>query len=185
MTEGPRASAGGHVQAEGRGGALGRLAFLPLDLPALPAARVRAAGVAWGRSAGPALSTPCPQSPSTAPLLVGAVVLNIFLLSLTLGGFPPGSGRQSGLRADPALVAGGPSWRCPGVCPTPSPLRPKEASQESAGPRSKRALEEEEGGADTLSKNKQKKQLRNPHKTFDPSLKRELLQLLPEAVGEA
>ncbi|XP_053515022.1 tRNA-dihydrouridine(16/17) synthase [NAD(P)(+)]-like isoform X3 [Artibeus jamaicensis] len=48
---------------------------------------------------------------------------------------------------------------------------PKEASQESTGPRSKRALEEEEGGADTLSKNKQKKQLRNPHKTFDPSLK--------------
>ena len=65
------------------------------------------------------------------------------------------------------------------------PLRPKEGSQESAGPRSKRALEEEEGGADTLSKNKQKKQLRNPHKTFDPSLKRELLQLLHKAAGEA
>ncbi|EPQ18582.1 tRNA-dihydrouridine synthase 1 [Myotis brandtii] len=48
---------------------------------------------------------------------------------------------------------------------------PKEGSKENTGARSKRALEEEEGGADVLSKNKQKKQLRNPHKTFDPSLK--------------
>ncbi|XP_058531567.1 tRNA-dihydrouridine(16/17) synthase [NAD(P)(+)]-like isoform X1 [Ochotona princeps] len=39
------------------------------------------------------------------------------------------------------------------------------------GTRSKRALEEEEGGSDSLSKNKQKKRLKNPHKSFDPSLK--------------
>ncbi|XP_039082465.1 tRNA-dihydrouridine(16/17) synthase [NAD(P)(+)]-like isoform X2 [Hyaena hyaena] len=50
---------------------------------------------------------------------------------------------------------------------------PREGSRENGGARSKRALEEEEGGTDVLSKNKQKKQLRNPHKTFDPSLKRE------------
>ncbi|XP_062937416.1 tRNA-dihydrouridine(16/17) synthase [NAD(P)(+)]-like isoform X2 [Cynocephalus volans] len=48
---------------------------------------------------------------------------------------------------------------------------PREGSKENGSARSKRALEEEEGGADVLSKNKQKKQLRNPHKTFDPSLK--------------
>lgn len=59
--------------------------------------------------------------------------------------------------------------RCPVL------FRPKEGSKENGGARSKRALEEEEGGADVLSKNKQKKQLRNPHKTFDPSLKRKLL----------
>uniref|UniRef100_A0A2K5Z5X0 tRNA-dihydrouridine(16/17) synthase [NAD(P)(+)]-like n=1 Tax=Mandrillus leucophaeus TaxID=9568 RepID=A0A2K5Z5X0_MANLE len=56
------------------------------------------------------------------------------------------------------------SARCP-------PLRPREGSKERAGARSKRALEEEECGTEVLSKNKQKKQLRNPHKTFDPSLK--------------
>lgn len=48
---------------------------------------------------------------------------------------------------------------------------PKEGSKENGGAGSKRALEEEEGSMDVLSKNKQKKQLRNPHKTFDPSLK--------------
>ncbi|XP_078231138.1 tRNA-dihydrouridine(16/17) synthase [NAD(P)(+)]-like isoform X3 [Callithrix jacchus] len=49
---------------------------------------------------------------------------------------------------------------------------PRERSKEKAGARSKRALEEEEEcGTEVLSKNKQKKQLRNPHKTFDPSLK--------------
>ncbi|XP_027423318.2 tRNA-dihydrouridine(16/17) synthase [NAD(P)(+)]-like isoform X3 [Zalophus californianus] len=48
---------------------------------------------------------------------------------------------------------------------------PREGSEENGAARSKRALEEEEGGTDVLSKNKQKKQLRNPHKTFDPSLK--------------
>ncbi|XP_030150895.1 tRNA-dihydrouridine(16/17) synthase [NAD(P)(+)]-like isoform X1 [Lynx canadensis] len=48
---------------------------------------------------------------------------------------------------------------------------PREGSKENGGARSKRALEEEEVGTDVLSKNKQKKQLRNPHKTFDPSLK--------------
>ncbi|XP_065766566.1 tRNA-dihydrouridine(16/17) synthase [NAD(P)(+)]-like isoform X2 [Muntiacus reevesi] len=48
---------------------------------------------------------------------------------------------------------------------------PKEESKENGGARSKRALEEEEGTTDVLSKNKQKKKLRNPHKTFDPLLK--------------
>ncbi|XP_012308109.1 tRNA-dihydrouridine(16/17) synthase [NAD(P)(+)]-like isoform X3 [Aotus nancymaae] len=48
---------------------------------------------------------------------------------------------------------------------------PRAGSKEKAGARSKRALEEEECGTEVLSKNKQKKQLRNPHKTFDPSLK--------------
>ncbi|KAK2117055.1 tRNA-dihydrouridine(16/17) synthase [NAD(P)(+)]-like protein [Saguinus oedipus] len=47
---------------------------------------------------------------------------------------------------------------------------PRERSKKAGG-RSKRALEEEECGTEVLSKNKQKKQLRNPHKTFDPSLK--------------
>ncbi|XP_037666599.1 tRNA-dihydrouridine(16/17) synthase [NAD(P)(+)]-like isoform X2 [Choloepus didactylus] len=48
---------------------------------------------------------------------------------------------------------------------------PREGSKDSGGC-SKRALEGEDGrGADVLSKNKQKKQLRNPQKTFDPSLK--------------
>lgn len=54
-------------------------------------------------------------------------------------------------------------------------FRPKEGSKENGGARSKRALEEEEGTTDVLSKNKQKKKLRNPHKTFDPSLKRKWL----------
>lgn len=58
------------------------------------------------------------------------------------------------------------------VLPTALSLRPKEGSKENSGGRSKRALEEEEGSVDGLSKNKLKKQLRNPHKTFDPSLKR-------------
>uniref|UniRef100_A0A8C5P3F2 tRNA-dihydrouridine(16/17) synthase [NAD(P)(+)]-like n=1 Tax=Jaculus jaculus TaxID=51337 RepID=A0A8C5P3F2_JACJA len=49
-------------------------------------------------------------------------------------------------------------------------VRPREGSKENGGC-SKRALEEEEGSTDGLSKNKQKKQLRNPGKTFDPSLK--------------
>lgn len=41
--------------------------------------------------------------------------------------------------------------------------------------RGKRALEDEEdGNSDSLSKNKQKKKLRNPNKSFDPSLKRKL-----------
>ncbi|KAM9597811.1 tRNA-dihydrouridine(16/17) synthase [NAD(P)(+)]-like isoform 2-T2 [Trichechus inunguis] len=50
---------------------------------------------------------------------------------------------------------------------------PKEGSKENSGAAgSKRALEEEDGGRpEVLSKNKQKKKLRNPHKTFDPSLK--------------
>lgn len=59
----------------------------------------------------------------------------------------------------------------PQLCPLPLPLRPQEGSKENGGARSKRALEEE-GSTEALSKNKQKKQLRNPHKTFDPSLKR-------------
>ncbi|KAK2107776.1 tRNA-dihydrouridine(16/17) synthase [NAD(P)(+)]-like protein [Saguinus oedipus] len=48
---------------------------------------------------------------------------------------------------------------------------PREGSKEKAGGHSKWSLEEEECGMKVLSKNKQKQQLRNPHKTFDPSLK--------------
>lgn len=69
------------------------------------------------------------------------------------------------------------------LCLLPSLFRPREGSKENGGARSKRALEEEEGSTDVLSKNKQKKQLRNPHKTFDPSLKRKLLQ--PPGAQEA
>lgn len=81
-----------------------------------------------------------------------------------------------------ALLAMGLGWRvasrgCPRPCPPPFPFRPREGSKENGAARSKRALEEEEAGTDVLSKNKQKKQLRNPHKTFDPSLKRELFPL--------
>lgn len=66
-------------------------------------------------------------------------------------------------------VTGGlPLMGVPQLCPS-SPLSvPKEGSKENGGARSKRALEEEEGTTDVLSKNKQKKKLRNPHKTFDP-----------------
>ncbi|XP_054702090.1 tRNA-dihydrouridine(16/17) synthase [NAD(P)(+)]-like isoform X2 [Grus americana] len=46
------------------------------------------------------------------------------------------------------------------------------ASGTEKGVRGKRALEEEEdGNSELLSKNKQKKKLRNPNKSFDPSLK--------------
>ncbi|KAG8565106.1 hypothetical protein GDO81_012714 [Engystomops pustulosus] len=49
---------------------------------------------------------------------------------------------------------------------------PKDALKEESGVRGKRALEEEEdGNSENLSKNKQKKKLRNPHKSFDPSVK--------------
>ncbi|XP_007482882.1 tRNA-dihydrouridine(16/17) synthase [NAD(P)(+)]-like isoform X2 [Monodelphis domestica] len=53
---------------------------------------------------------------------------------------------------------------------------PKEASKENGSTdrstRGKRALEDEEdASSDFLSKNKQKKKLRNPNKNFDPSLK--------------
>ncbi|XP_041265216.1 tRNA-dihydrouridine(16/17) synthase [NAD(P)(+)]-like isoform X1 [Onychostruthus taczanowskii] len=55
---------------------------------------------------------------------------------------------------------------------------PKERCRENGdsgtekGVRGKRALEEEEdGNSELLSKNKQKKKLRNPNKSFDPSLK--------------
>ncbi|XP_047398856.1 tRNA-dihydrouridine(16/17) synthase [NAD(P)(+)]-like isoform X2 [Sciurus carolinensis] len=58
-------------------------------------------------------------------------------------------------------------WICQ-PCVRPGP---RKSTKESSGGRSKRALEEEEGSTDGLSKNKQKKQLRNPNKTFDPSLK--------------
>lgn len=101
---------------------------------------------------------------------------------------PPGPLRPShGLGSPSAKLLGrcthalalGPGWRvvsrgCPQLCPLPCSFRPREGSKENGGARSKRALEEEEGGTDVLSKNKQKKQLRNPHKTFDPSLKRKL-----------
>lgn len=46
-------------------------------------------------------------------------------------------------------------------------------SGSEGGMRGKRALEDEDdGNSDILSKNKQKKKLRNPNKRFDPSLKR-------------
>lgn len=58
-------------------------------------------------------------------------------------------------------------------------FRPKERCKENGSSesdkcvRGKRALEEEEdGNSELLSKNKQKKKLRNPNKSFDPSLKR-------------
>ncbi|KAJ7422751.1 tRNA-dihydrouridine(16/17) synthase [NAD(P)(+)]-like protein [Pitangus sulphuratus] len=58
-------------------------------------------------------------------------------------------------------------------------FRPKERCKENGasgtekGVRGKRTLEEEEdGNSELLSKNKQKKKLRNPNKSFDPSLKR-------------
>ena len=61
------------------------------------------------------------------------------------------------------------------------PHRPKETSKENGtggtegSTRGKRALEDEEdGSSDSLSKNKQKKKLRNPNKSFDPSLKRKM-----------
>lgn len=59
--------------------------------------------------------------------------------------------------------------------------RPKETGKENGtsgtegSTRGKRALEDEDdGNPDSLSKNKQKKKLRNPNKSFDPSLKRKL-----------
>lgn len=59
--------------------------------------------------------------------------------------------------------------------------RPKETCKENGNGRTegstrgKRALEDEEdGNSDSLSKNKQKKKLRNPNKSFDPSLKRKM-----------
>ncbi|KAK2091822.1 tRNA-dihydrouridine(16/17) synthase [NAD(P)(+)]-like protein [Saguinus oedipus] len=48
------------------------------------------------------------------------------------------------------------------ICQPYVQLGPREGSKEKAGVRSKRALEEEECGKEVLSKNKQKKQLRNP-----------------------
>ncbi|ERE67868.1 tRNA-dihydrouridine synthase 1 [Cricetulus griseus] len=75
------------------------------------------------------------------------------------------SRQQEGVRPAGNLAAF--HWICqPYIRPGP-----KEGSKENSGGRSKRALEEEEGSVDGLSKNKLKKQLRNPHKTFDPSLK--------------
>ncbi|KAG8446404.1 hypothetical protein GDO86_014017 [Hymenochirus boettgeri] len=61
-----------------------------------------------------------------------------------------------------------PHWVCqPYVRPPP-----KDAGKEESGVRGKRALEEEEGtNLELLSKNKQKKKLRNPNKCFDPSVK--------------
>ncbi|XP_026716926.1 tRNA-dihydrouridine(16/17) synthase [NAD(P)(+)]-like isoform X2 [Athene cunicularia] len=65
-------------------------------------------------------------------------------------------------------------WICqPYIRPGPKE-RCKEngASGTEKGVRGKRALEEEEdGNSELLSKNKQKKKLRNPNKSFDPSLK--------------
>ncbi|XP_073092235.1 tRNA-dihydrouridine(16/17) synthase [NAD(P)(+)]-like isoform X7 [Manis javanica] len=56
------------------------------------------------------------------------------------------------------------------VCQPYSRPGPREGTQDSGATRSKRALEDE-GSTDALSKNKQRKQLRNPRKTFDPMLK--------------
>lgn len=66
------------------------------------------------------------------------------------------------------------------VMPTP-PRRPKETvangncqgSEVKKTVRQKRALEDSDGPADTLSKNKQKKRSRNPNKNFSPQQKRE------------
>lgn len=71
------------------------------------------------------------------------------------------------------LCLGSPPESCPFSRGELFPVRPREGSKETGGGRSKRALEDEEGSMEGLSKNKLKKQLRNPHKTFDPSLKRE------------
>lgn len=96
-------------------------------------------------------------------MLLTATALTMAAWRLLTLGPHPGSG-PCGCGCWPLTVSLG-SARCP-------PLRPREGSKERAGARSKRALEEEECGTEVLSKNKQKKQLRNPHKTFDPSLKR-------------
>ncbi|XP_071672430.1 tRNA-dihydrouridine(16/17) synthase [NAD(P)(+)]-like isoform X2 [Patagioenas fasciata] len=65
-------------------------------------------------------------------------------------------------------------WICqPYIRPGPKErCRKNGASGTEKGVRGKRALEEEEdGNSELLSKNKQKKKLRNPNKSFDPSLK--------------
>ncbi|XP_044153256.1 tRNA-dihydrouridine(16/17) synthase [NAD(P)(+)]-like [Bufo gargarizans] len=61
-----------------------------------------------------------------------------------------------------------PHWICqPYVRPPP-----KDLLKEENGVRVKRALEDEEdGNCEQLSKNKQKKKLRNPNKSYDPSVK--------------
>uniref|UniRef100_A0A8C8S814 tRNA-dihydrouridine(16/17) synthase [NAD(P)(+)]-like n=1 Tax=Pelusios castaneus TaxID=367368 RepID=A0A8C8S814_9SAUR len=62
-------------------------------------------------------------------------------------------------------------WICqPYVRPGPKEISMENGNEGSM--RGKRALEDEEdGNSDILSKNKQKKKLRNPNKSFDPSLK--------------
>ncbi|XP_077184141.1 tRNA-dihydrouridine(16/17) synthase [NAD(P)(+)]-like isoform X1 [Paroedura picta] len=65
-------------------------------------------------------------------------------------------------------------WICqPYVRPGPKePCKENGTNGMEGGNRGKRALEDEDdGNSDSLSKNKQKKKLRNPNKTFDPSLK--------------
>ncbi|XP_065271761.1 tRNA-dihydrouridine(16/17) synthase [NAD(P)(+)]-like isoform X2 [Emys orbicularis] len=65
-------------------------------------------------------------------------------------------------------------WICqPYVRPGPKEMcKENGTSGSEGGMRGKRALEDEDdGNADILSKNKQKKKLRNPNKRFDPSLK--------------
>ncbi|KAK0136506.1 tRNA-dihydrouridine(16/17) synthase [NAD(P)(+)]-like [Merluccius polli] len=68
-----------------------------------------------------------------------------------------------------------PHWMCqPYIRPPPKELVPNVKSQDSELKKTashKRALEDSDGAPDTLSKNKQKKKARNPHKNFCPEHK--------------
>ncbi|KAG7279434.1 hypothetical protein CRUP_038207 [Coryphaenoides rupestris] len=73
-----------------------------------------------------------------------------------------------------------PHWMCqPYVRPPPKECVPNSRSQEPEVKKTlshKRALEDTDGTPDTLSKNKQKKQARNPHKNFCPEHKPKYLK---------
>ncbi|XP_041073233.1 tRNA-dihydrouridine(16/17) synthase [NAD(P)(+)]-like isoform X1 [Carcharodon carcharias] len=66
-----------------------------------------------------------------------------------------------------------PHWICqPYVRPGPKNVNSENGEKHTRGKScGKRALEEEEGNLDCLSKNKQKKKARNPNKSFDTSVK--------------